>query len=54
MGNVSRCAHCGAGQGDVQYGFDLLQCLKCGNHTDLTTGEKVPVEPVFTGPEEAA
>ena len=52
MGNVSRCAHCGSN--NVQYGLDLLQCLNCGHHTDLVTGAKVPVEPVFTGPEEAA
>jgi hypothetical protein len=41
-----KCAHCGAGPGDLLTRMVDVQCLRCGNRTDLS-GVALPKEPVF-------
>ena len=48
MPDVYLCAHCGST--NTMSRMNDLQCLTCGNLTDLVyPGHKLPSEPVFEG-----
>jgi hypothetical protein len=46
MADVFRCAHCGSTS--LMSRMADMQCLTCGNRTDLL-GNALPKEPVFAG-----
>jgi hypothetical protein len=48
MSDVYLCAHCGST--NLMHEMDAVQCLACGNRTDLDyPGHKLPTEPQFEG-----